>query len=69
MQDFKLDKEQILILDVFYLSLKQQVAMSGSLFEIESYIVKQYCEDFNMDFLEVLKICKRLANEKNRQKK
>lgn len=65
--DFKLDSFEIKVLDIFYLSLKQQIHLNGSLFEIESYIVKKYCEDFNMDFCEILKICKRLVNVKNRE--
>ncbi len=66
MRDFNLDKEQMMLLDVFYLSLKQQVSMGGSYYEIESFVVKEYCKKFEMDFIESLKVCKRLANEKNR---
>lgn len=40
--------------------------MGGSYYEIESFVVKEYCKKFEMDFIESLKVCKRLANEKNR---
>ncbi len=40
--------------------------MGGSFFEVDSYIVGKYCKKYDLDFIEVLDVCKRLANEKNR---